>query len=188
MKLGVLGGTFDPVHVGHLLLAETAREELALERVLFVPAGQPWRKAGREIAPAGHRVAMLRLAIAGNPSFEVSMAEVDQPGPSYSAETLSKLHEQYPESQLYFIVGLDALLDMPHWRDPETIRRLATIVVAGRDREGPPEGVAEVQRLRMPRIDVSATDIRDRLRQGRSVRYLVPDTVGDYIRQHALYR
>ena len=114
------------------------------------------------------------------------MAEVDQPGPSYSAETLSKLREQYPESQLYFIVGLDALLDMPHWRDPEAIRRLATIVVAARDRA--PEDVAEVQRLRMPRIDVSATDIRDRVRQGRSIRYLVPDAVAAYIRQHTLYR
>ena len=185
MRLGILGGTFDPVHLGHLILGETAREELSLDQVLFIPTGVQWRKAAREIAPAEHRVAMVRLAIAGNPGFSLSTVEVDRPGPSYTADTLEQLRDVYPDAGMFFIVGRDALEDMANWVRPERIRELATIVVAARDGEAPGEGA---QRLGMPEVGISATDIRERVADGRSIRYLVPAAVEAYIREHGLYK
>jgi nicotinate-nucleotide adenylyltransferase len=186
VKIGVLGGTFDPVHTGHLVLAETAREQLALDRVLFVPAGQPWRKAGRQIAPAADRVAMIRLAIEGNPAFEVSTVEMDRRGPSYTADTLRHLQSGLPEARLFFLLGGDALLDLPNWREPDVIRKLATLVVAVREREAPPAEPGVIA-LAMPRIEISATAIRERVRSGLSIRYLAPEGVERYIREHGLY-
>lgn len=186
MRLGILGGTFDPIHLGHLILGEVAREELALDQVLFVPTGVQWRKAAREISPAEHRVAMVRLAIAGNPSFVLSTVEVDRPGPSYTADTLEQLRGTYPDAEMFFIVGRDALEDMPNWVRPERIRELATLAVAARNGEDvtvePP-----AMRLEMPEIGISATDIRERVAAGRSIRYLVPPVVETYIREHGLY-
>jgi len=188
-RLGVLGGTFDPVHIGHLVLAETAREQLALDRVLFVPAGQPWRKVGRKIAPVGDRVAMVRLAIAGNPAFQLSTIESTRPGPSYTAETLTEIQHAYPEAELYLILGEDAVEDMPHWKDPERIRELALIVAAPRPGQPSPHEPGQLIVLSaMPLIGVSATAIRERVRAGRSIRYLVLPVVEDYIRDHGLYR
>lgn len=188
MNVGVLGGTFDPVHIAHLILAETAREQLGLDRVIFVPAGQPWRKAGREIAPAADRLAMLRLAVEGNPAFEVSTVEVKRDTPSFTADTLARLQEEMPDARLFFLMGRDALLDLPNWRRPEVIRRLATLAVASRETEASPAGEQEgVIPLTMPRIDISASAIRDRVRQGQSIRYWVPDPVERYIRERRLY-
>ena len=187
-RLGVLGGTFDPVHIGHLVLAETAREQLALDRVLFMPAGQPWRKAGREIAPVGDRVAMVSLAIAGNPAFQLSTIESERKGPSYTAETLAEIQHAHAEAELYFIVGEDALEDMPRWKDPERIRQLARIVAAPRPGCPSPHEPGELIVLSaMPLIGISATSIRERVRAGRSIRYLVPPAVEDYIQEHRLY-
>ncbi|MDO8616632.1 MAG: nicotinate-nucleotide adenylyltransferase [Dehalococcoidia bacterium] len=195
-RLGVLGGTFDPVHLGHLILAETAREQAALGRVLFVPAGRPWRKAGRQIAPAEHRLQMLRLATADNPAFAVSTIELYRQGPSYTAETLAALKAEHPEAALFFILGEDALADLPNWREPERIRELATLLVARRARTerspesggGAPPGTDErLTWLEMPLIEISATDIRQRARRGGSARYLVPDAVEAYIRETGLY-
>ena len=148
MRAGVLGGTFDPVHRGHLALATAAREELALDEVLFVPAGQPWRKAGRIVAPAQHRLAMLRLALDEEPAFRVETLELERPGPSYTADTLEAVAEARPGDELFFIVGEDALADLPNWVRPERILELATLAVARRD-DVPPAALAEGQ-ARLP--------------------------------------
>lgn len=196
MKLGVLGGTFDPVHVGHLLLSESAREELGLDRVLFVPAGNPWRKAGRSVASAEHRLALLRLAVQDNPAFVVSTLEVERAGPTYTVDTLVTLREQDPDAELFFIVGEDALADIPNWHSPQRLLELATLAVAARTGEGPswreaeqrlPGLAARVVWLGTPLIEISATGVRERVRMGMSIRYRVPPDVEAYIRDHALY-
>ncbi len=192
MNLGVLGGTFDPVHLGHLILAEQAREQLHLDRVLFVPAGDPWRKAQRRVTPASHRVAMVSLAVAGNPAFEVDDSEVMRTGPSYTVDTLRELRARLSTAdELYFIIGQDALADLPRWRDPVAIAALALITVAPRANAEPPAlsfDASRLVRIEMPLIDVSSTDLRARARAGRSLRYLVPDAVEAYIRDQGLYR
>ncbi|MEX0785209.1 MAG: nicotinate-nucleotide adenylyltransferase [Dehalococcoidia bacterium] len=197
VKLGVLGGTFDPPHAAHLVLAEQARELLALDRVLWVPAGEPWRKADRAITPAEHRVQMVRLAIAGNEAFELSTLELERDGPSYSVDTLAALRELRPEDELVFVMGEDALHDLPNWREPERIIELAQLGVAAREglRTSPEQldgllpGLAgRVLWITMPRLDISATDLRERAAAGRSLRYLVPDAVARYIAQQAIYR
>lgn len=186
-RLGVLGGTFDPVHIAHLVLAETAREDLGLDRVLLVPTGHSWRKPGRSITPGDQRLEMLRLAVAGNERLEVSDVEVRRPGPSYTHETLEGLHAAHPEAALFFILGEDALADLPNWRDPARIRELATLAVAERPgSEGRLPG--DVLRLEMPEIAISASAIRARVHAGRSIRYLVPESVREYIEAHGLYR
>jgi nicotinate-nucleotide adenylyltransferase len=195
-RLGVLGGTFDPVHIGHLIMGEAAREQLSLDRVLFVPTGQPWRKSHREITAASHRVEMLRLALAGNEYFELSPLEIDRDGPSYSEITLRALGDENPGADLFFILGRDALDDLPNWHDPSAVVRLATLVVAGREGVASSAGEssalarlkARIVPLDMPVIGVSSTDIRERSAAGRSVRYLVPDAVAEYIGLHGLFR
>jgi nicotinate-nucleotide adenylyltransferase len=196
LRLGVLGGTFDPVHVGHLILSEAARQELTLDGVIFVPAGQPWRKSGREITAGADRLQMLRLATAGNPAFEVSSLEIDRPGPSYTEVTLAALQGENPGKELFFILGRDALTDFPHWHDPQRIAELATLAVAERtdaavasEPEVSLPGVhVRLCHLRMPRVDINATAIRENVRDGRSIRYLVPDAVAAYIEERGLYR
>jgi len=197
VRLGILGGTFDPVHLGHLVLAEQAREQLDLGRVLWVPAGEPWRKPERPVSAAEHRLTMVRLATDGHEAFEASAMEIERGGPSYSAETLGALREQRPGSELFFILGADALQDLPNWREPERIVQLATVVVAAREGERAPPGELEglvpglskrVAWVEMPRIDISASDLRRRAAEGRSLRYLVPAAVEAYIREHGLYR
>jgi len=197
MRLGVLGGTFDPVHVGHLILAEAAREELALERVLFVPAGQPWRKAERQITASEHRVAMVRLAVEDNPAFEVCTVEVQAPGPSYTVETLERIREENGDAELFFVVGQDSFRDMPNWKEPAKIAELAMIAVTGRpgygkgakDSPSLPALHAEsrVTRFHMPEVGFSATAIRERAGRGKSIKYLVTPAVEAYIRKNKLY-
>ena len=196
MRVGVLGGSFDPIHIGHLKLAETALEQAELERVIFVPAGYQWRKADLPMAPAGERCEMVRLAIAGHPRFEVATLEVEREGPSYSDVTLEVLKETRPGAELVFILGQDTLADLPNWHAPERVLELATLAVAGRDgKDGPaasealPGGLrGRVIRLEMPPVRVSATDIRERVRAGRSIEGLVPEAVREYIAAENLYR
>lgn len=199
MRVGILGGTFDPIHLGHLILAEQARTYLGLERVLFVPAGQPWRKAGRRIAPVADRVAMVAAALAGDPYFELSLVESEQGEPSYTADTLAALQAQRgPAATLHFILGEDALADLPNWRDPARIAAQARLVVAARaGYAGPPLAVLEravpgiaarIDVVPMPRVEISSTDIRRRVAAGISIRFLVPAAVEAYLRQHGLYR
>ena len=198
LRTGILGGTFDPPHLGHLILAEEARCGLGLARVLLVPAAQPWRKTDRSVTPAAHRLAMLRLAVADDPYFDVSTVEVDRGGPSYTVETLQALRgELGPAVELVFILGVDALLDMPYWRDPAGILRLARLGVAARAGIPPTElamleqalpGVRErMSVVPMPEIAISSTDIRRRVRDGDSIRFLVPAAVAAYIAEHGLY-
>jgi len=198
VRVGVLGGTFDPVHWGHLLLAEQARDQLSLDRVLFVPAGLPWRKLQRPLSPVGQRVEMVRLALEGTP-FELSLLEAERPGPSYTADTLEQLRAMLPAAELYFVMGHDALLDLPEWHRPQDILRLATLAVALRPDRSGEEALAQVARrlpgvrervvwLAMPLVGISGSDIRQRVREGRSIRYLVPPAVEDYIHRHRLYR
>jgi nicotinate-nucleotide adenylyltransferase len=181
MRLGVLGGTFDPPHVGHLILAEEARTRLQLEKVLFVPAGDPWRKAGQEITPAEHRLAMVRLMLVSDPYFEVSTLEVERQGPSYTVDTVEALHQH----------------DLPNWKEPARIVSLAWLAVAPRPAErgwargdlkaAVPGLSGRIVSLPMPTIDISSTALRERAGAGLSLRYLVSLGVEEYIRRHGLY-
>jgi nicotinate-nucleotide adenylyltransferase len=192
LRLGVLGGTFDPVHMAHLILAEQAREQLHLERVLFVPAGDPWRKADRRVTAAHHRLAMTRLAVAGNPAFLVDSREVARQGPTYTVDTLRELAQEHvPADELFFLLGEDALSDLPFWRDPGGIAALAWLVVAPRQGAELPQlpfDSSRLLRLDMPYIAISSTDLRARAAAGASLRYLVPEPVREYIAAQALYR
>ncbi len=196
MRRGVLGGTFDPVHLGHLVLAERAREQLVLDKVLWLPAGDPWRKADRQVTAAKHRVEMVRRAIDGSGEFEMSMLEIDREGPTYTVETLATLNERYPEEKLFFLLGQDALEDVPSWRDPERLIALATLAVAarGEERRSPaaldrlvPGLSGRVTWIEMPHLEISATELRRRAAVGQSLRYVTPDVVATYIREQRLY-
>ncbi|HWO73631.1 MAG TPA: nicotinate-nucleotide adenylyltransferase [Dehalococcoidia bacterium] len=186
----MLGGTFDPIHIAHLVLAEQAREQLKLDRVLFIPAGDPWRKAHRHVSAARHRVEMVRLAIEDNPAFELDEREVRRQGPTYTVDTLHELRRDYPLDELFLLLGEDALADLPFWRDPEGIAAAARIVVAPRAGVAPSElpfDSGRIVHIDMPRLEISSTDLRARASTGRSLRYLVPSSVEAYIRENRLY-
>ena len=192
MKVGVCGGTFDPPHVGHLILAEAAHNQLKLDKVMFIPAGDPWRKAARKVTPAFHRLEMTRLAVQGNPAFEVEDFEVVREGPSYTVESLEILHDHLGvEAELYLILGEDALADVPHWHQPERLVELSTLAVANRGGVTMPQlpfDRARVVPVAMPSIDISSTELRARAAKGLSLRYQVPDAVLRYIEANGLYR
>jgi nicotinate-nucleotide adenylyltransferase len=189
VSLGILGGTFDPIHLAHLRIAEEVREALALERVLFVPAADPpWKRAA---APFADRLEMVRIAVAGNPGFEASDLEGGRPGPSYTVETLEELRSRLPDERLWFIVGADAFAEVERWHHAQRLFELAAFAVVERPGSeaaltGVPPG-AEVRRVRVPLLDVSASDLRRRVARGASLRYLAPDAVIDYIEKHHLY-
>ena len=197
MRIGVLGGTFDPIHVGHLIIAEEARDRLDLEEVCFVPARDPWMKAGQPLTSGHDRLSMARLAMEDNPFFRVSTLELERPGPSYTVDTLRELQEDYgPEAQLFFILGSDAFVRFDEWKDPEGILGLATLVVV--DRPGATASAeaidqqvgnaGSVERVRGVHLEISAKDIRRRVAAGASIRYLVPEPVERYIYARGLYR
>jgi nicotinate-nucleotide adenylyltransferase len=192
--LVLLGGTFDPPHLGHLVLAECARVQFGAEFVVFLPAGDPWRKTGsvgglpplteRIVSAAGHRLEMTRLATSGNPQFRVDDREVRRGGPSYTVETLEELRRE-GHGNLVLVIGADALEDLPNWRQPDRIRELATVAVApkGRGNSDP-----QLVTIDMPLLDISSTEIRARVAADRPIRYLVPGAVETYIAEHRLYR
>jgi len=195
-RLGILGGTFDPPHMAHLVIADQALGQLKLERVLFVPAGQQPLKHNRTTTPVELRVAMTQLAIAGNPAFELSRVDVDRPGPHYTADMLKLLREAYPGSLLYLLIGSDSLHDLLHWRDPARIVAQARLAVMRRPGFAPDmsalevalPGIAErVEWVDAPGLDVSSSDIQRRVREGRSIRYLVPRAVESLIVEQRLY-
>lgn len=200
MKIGIMGGTFDPVHLGHLIVAEEARACLELSLVLFIPVGHPWLKAeDRKVSPAASRVDMLRLAIFSNTQFQVSLLEVERAGPTYTADTLALLGQQLGEgTQLFFILGWDSLAELPRWERPGELIRRCQLVAVPRPGVRPPAldalerelpGVTRnIVWLERPLIGISASDIRQRVAQGRSIRYLVPEPVEEYILKHGLYR
>jgi nicotinate-nucleotide adenylyltransferase len=198
MKTGILGGTFDPIHNGHLAIAEEARTYLNLTEVLFLPAGQSWMKADRQISPASHRVEMVRLAIEGIPCFKLSTIEVEHKGPSYTVDTLAELKRQVGSaSEFYFIVGWDSLAQLPHWKKPSKLIEMCFLVAVPRPGYVNPDmkkleaeipGLSKkVILLDKPLIEISATDIRNRVSKGLSIADMVPEKVGKYIREKGLY-
>jgi nicotinate-nucleotide adenylyltransferase len=198
MRLGIFGGTFDPVHYGHLLAAEQCREQCRLDEVWFVPAAVPPHKTGVEISPGKARAEMLELAVAGLPQFRVSRMELERGGPSYTVDTLAALRQVDPSRELFLILGADSLGDFATWREPRRIAELATILAVNRGLVTPDVGAAaqhlgrefqaRVQVVEMPAVDLASTDIRRRVREGLSIQFMAPRPVELYLRQHDLYR
>jgi nicotinate-nucleotide adenylyltransferase len=199
MKLGVLGGTFDPVHRGHLAVAREARESLGLDKVLMVPAGRPGSVKKAQLTGAQHRLAMLRLAVVGEPHLEVSTIETDRPGPSYTVDTMAALREKYgDQSEIYFILGDDSLAQLPAWHEPRRLIKLCRLVAVPRPGHPRPDlealearlpGIKErVTLLTGPHLDISATAIRARVARGESIADLVPEPVAVYIKMQELYQ
>ncbi len=201
MRLGVFGGTFDPVHLGHLILAEQCREQGRLDQVLFIPAPRPPHKQEQPLTPFAQRVEMLALALAGQPAFRIDEMEKDRPGPSYTVQTLEELHHRHPDADLWLLIGADTLHDLPHWYEPARVAALAGFLVAGRpDWELvaaedlgkklalPQEIKLRLEVVSMPLIEISSRDLRCRAAEGRSLRYLVPRAVEAYIHDKRLYQ
>ena len=184
-RVGVFGGTFDPVHVGHLAIALAALESVPLDRVLFVPARRSPLKDRDPLASVADRVTMLEAAIAGEPRFVLSRGELDRDGVSYTVDTLESLR---PEGELFLILGSDALADLARWRAPDRIRELATILVAARPGAPEPDPMQGARAFDAPRLDISSRELRARAARGMSLRYLVPDAVWEHIRRRGLYK
>ncbi len=201
-RVGLLGGTFDPIHFGHLVIAEEVRTVLHLTEMVFVPAGHPPHKPGRIVTEAQHRLAMLELAIASNPHFTISLVDLERPGPSYTVETLQVLRQQWgAQTAIYFVIGGDSLEDLLAWYDPAGILKQLTALVAvqrpGYEEAAGYRDTLEArlpgirQRLIMvqaPQLDISATDLRRRVAEGRPIKYQTPEAVERYIIEYGLYR
>jgi nicotinate-nucleotide adenylyltransferase len=198
MDIGILGGTFDPIHFGHLAIAEEARHRLPLKKVIFVPAGQPWLKVNREITPARHRIKMIELAITGVPYFEISTVEIERTGPSYTVDTLSILKRQLGvKAKFFLILGWNSLNELPRWHNPAELVKICRLAVFTRRSSNRPDlealeasvpGVKQSTILvEIKPIDISSTDIRIRAAKGLPLRGLVPDQVERYIREQRLY-
>ncbi len=198
MNIGVLGGTFDPIHIGHLIIAEEVRTCQSLAEVLFVPAGQPWLKVDNAISPVEQRVQMVRLAIADKPHFKLSTMEIERVGPSYTVDTIAELKGQIGAGdKLFFILGWDNLAQLPQWHEPSRLVKLCHLVAVPRvgcpvpdlnSLEAAIPGLSQSTiLLDTPQIDISASEIRSRVARGLSIRHLVPEPVEGYIKQHRLY-
>ncbi len=199
MRIGILGGTFDPIHIAHLIIAEESRMRGPLQKVVFIPTGQPWLKSGRRITAGSLRLEMVRLAVANNPAFDSSAIEIDRPGPTYSVDTLEELAGQWgSDVDINFIVGVDSLLSLPRWKDPERFLDLCTLTAVTRPGYSP-DALEEVKRrypalerklglIEGPLIGISGTEIRRRVASGLSVRYLVPPEVERFITERGLYK
>jgi len=198
VNIGVMGGTFDPIHVAHLIVAEEVRVRLDLVEILFVPASQPWLKVDSPISPAEHRVNMVRLAIADKSYFKLSTMEIERPGPTYTVDTVAELQAQLgAENELFFILGWDNLAELPQWKEPSRLITMCHLVAVPRPGCPRPDlkalevlipGLSQrVMFMEKPEIDISASEIRDRVARGLSISDLVPEPVERYIREHKLY-
>ncbi len=198
MNIGVVGGTFDPIHIGHLTVAEEVRVRLNLAEILFVPAGQPWLRTNSPISAAEHRVQMVRLAIEDKPYFKLSTMEIERAGPTYTVDTVAELKVQLGAGdELFFILGWDSLAELPQWREPSRLIKMCRLVAVPRVGSPVPDlnsleaaipGLSQsVILLDMPYIDISASAIRERVARGLSIHHLVPEPVERYIKQHGLY-
>ena len=188
MRIGILGGTFNPVHIGHLILAEEAREKLRLNRVIFVPTYSPPHKNNREVVSAGHRYKMIKLAIRQNSYFTVSDIEIKRKGKSYTIDTLKQLKKLYPKQELYFISGSDLLKYLDEWKDLKDVIKMVKFVVATRPGYPLAEIPSYISTVAIRAVDVSAFEIRQRIKENKSFRYLVPEAVLEYINTHRLYK
>lgn len=198
MKIGIMGGTFNPIHNGHLLLAEAAREELGLEKVLFMPSGNSYMKDSASIASKQHRIEMTALAIADNPYFELSLMETEREGATYTCDTLQELKAAFPADEFYFILGADSFMSVERWKNPEIIMQncILTVSVRGGNLKAVEEKAvylrntfdAKIFLLPERNIDISSTEIRNRLREGRFVKYMLPENVRLYIEENGLYQ
>ncbi|TGE32503.1 nicotinate-nucleotide adenylyltransferase [Desulfosporosinus sp. Sb-LF] len=197
-RLGIMGGTFDPIHYGHLVAAEMARVEFHLDKVLFIPTGNPPHKIGRDVSAAELRYEMVERAIQDNPAFELSALEIKRNGPSYTVDTLRVLRRTWPDYELYFITGSDALLEIFSWRDAEEVLTLIQFIGAARPgfdasdfllkvQEDNPETQGRIHSLEVPALAISSTDIRTRVGRGEPIRYLLPEPVRLFIQQRGLY-
>ncbi len=198
MRMGVFGGTFDPVHYGHLLVAESCREELQLDQVRLIPAAVSPHKLGERVTDGHARADMLKLAVSGYPEFIVDRRELKRTGPSFTVDTLTELSAEYPDAELFFLMGADSLRDLLTWRDPSLIARLATLVVCNRPSVPPidpaqiikwvgAEIASNVISVAIPDTDLSASDLRNRAREHRSLKFRMPRAVEAFIHQHGLY-
>lgn len=196
-RIGIIGGTFDPVHIGHLIIAEEAWYRLGLARVIFVPASVPPHKPDEPVSEREHRYRMTVLATEDNPAFEVSRMEFERPGPSYTVDTLAELKRLHGEdTELFFIMGADSVLEITTWHRPDEIVRLCTVVAAARpgydlaraERSLPHEFLERIDFLEVPDIDISSTELRERVMAGVPIRYLIPPSVEKYIYENRLYR
>ena len=193
-RVGIMGGTFDPIHHGHLVAASEVQSWFDLDQVIFVPTGEPWQKADREVSPAEHRYLMTVIATAANPRFEVSRVDIDRSGPTYTIDTLRELTALHPDADLYFITGADAMAALLTWQDHEELFKLAHFVGCTRpgheltdvSLEGLPRD--RITLVEIPALTISSTDCRHRVESGEPVWYLVPDGVVQYIGKHELYR
>jgi nicotinate-nucleotide adenylyltransferase len=199
LRLGILGGTFDPIHFGHLLAAEEARVTLRLDRVLFAPAGDPPHKQGYAILPVAHRLRMVRLAISDNPAFDISAVDMDRPGPHYTIDTIQLIRNEWGTGidETYFIMGADSLAHLLTWHQPDQLVGLCRLAVVARP--GYRADLAELEAalpnishrldwVEMPVLGISSSDLQRRVREGRSIRYQVPAAVAEYVTEHNLYR
>lgn len=196
-KVGIMGGTFNPIHQGHLILAEQAYEQFGLDHVLFMPSKNPPHKNKSELLSDEHRTNMVMLAINKNPHFAISTLELEREGTTYTADTLNYLTKKHSDTMYYFIVGADSLFSMQNWMEPQTIFHLSTIIVAGRDTtnvevENHIEYLnktfgAHILQLSMPNIEISSRIIRERIAENKTIRYFIPDEVIAYIKKNSLY-
>ena len=184
MRTALYGGSFDPVHHGHLILAREAMEQLALDRVVFIPAAQSPHKLGRQPAPAAVRLAMVRAAIASEPRFECDGSETEREGPSFSVDTVEAWRAKMPGDEFFYLIGEDNVRELPTWRRYQELRGMVQFVVFGRDGAAPPHDFPRVNR----RVDISATEVRKRVAEGRGIRYLVPEAVREIIEALRLYQ
>ena len=190
LRIGIMGGTFDPVHHGHLVAASEVQDVFHLDEVVFVPTGQPWQKDGTGVSPAEHRYLMTVIATASNPDFTVSRVDIDRPGKTYTIDTLRDLAREYPDTELFFITGADALAQILSWKDSDELFELAQFIGVTRpgyelNEDGLPADRVHLQEV--PAMAISSTDCRDRVAGGEPVWYLVPDGVVQYINKHRLY-
>jgi nicotinate-nucleotide adenylyltransferase len=195
-RVGILGGTFDPPHIGHLILGEYTAEALGLTRLLFIPAADPPHKQDRQKTSVEHRLAMVTIALADNPRFQLSRLDIDRPGPHYSVETVRLVQESYPDAEIFFVMGGDSLRDLPAWSRPQELIQLCRLAVMRRPGDNISAGMHEqlipglserMVIIDAPVLEIASSDIIERIRQGKSVRYLVPDDVLAYIRTHRIY-
>ena len=198
-KIGILGGTFDPVHLGHLIIAEEVRSNVGLDKILFVPAGVPWMRENEGVSAGKHRLNMVDLAVKSNPHFESSSIEIDRQGVTYTADTLETLREDLDhEVELSFIMGMDVLEKFHLWKSPETVVELCSLVIVNRPGNQAvdvnevvkkyPEAGAKLRIINVPRMEISSSEIRERVRQKKSLKYLVSEEVIEYIDKNNLYK